>query len=126
MPSDTPVSVSVSPPLPRDGSADAEVGHQRVASAEENVLRLHIAVNHAVAMGVLETVGHFARDPERIGQRELPFALETSPERLSLDVGHGEPEQAVGLTGVVDREDVRVLQPRRRSDLAQEPLAAKL
>jgi hypothetical protein len=63
--------------------------------------------------------------PERVGQGKLTFALELPPERLALDVGHGEPELAVGIAGVVDRQDMRMLQPGRRADLAKEPLAAE-
>jgi hypothetical protein len=46
----------------RERAADAEVGDQRVAVGEQDVLRLHIAVDDAVAVGEIEPVGHLARD----------------------------------------------------------------
>ncbi len=46
-------------------------------------------------------------------------------ETLALDVRHGEPELARGLARVVDRQDVRVLQPGGELDLALEALGAQ-
>ena len=42
---------------------------------------------------------------------ELHFAREPRPERLALYVRHRVVEHALCLTGVVNAEDVRVLQP---------------
>ena len=51
-----------------------------------------------------------------------PVASQPFAERLALDVGHGEPQPAVGqLAGVEHGEDVRVLQPGGDLDLALEP-----
>ena len=45
---------------------------------------------------------------------------------LALDVGHGEPEQAVGAGAAVEHgEDVGMLQPGGEADLALEPLEAE-
>ena len=44
---------------------------------------------------------------------------------LALDEGHGEPELPGGLAGVVDREDVRVLQAGGGLDLALEAVGAE-
>jgi hypothetical protein len=44
---------------------------------------------------------------------------------LALDVRHGEPELAGGVTGVVDREDVGMLEPGGGADLPEEPLRAQ-
>ena len=49
----------------------AEVGHQRVAAAQEDILRLHVAVHDAALVGVRERVRDLARDPEGVLEREL-------------------------------------------------------
>jgi hypothetical protein len=41
---------------------------------QQNVLRLDVAVDHALSVGVVEGVGGLPRDPERVGDRELPLA----------------------------------------------------
>ena len=82
-----------------------------MSAAEENVLRLDVPVNHAVAVGVLERVGGLARDPERVVDRELPLAPEPVAQRLALDERHREPEPAAGLARIQHGEDVGMLQP---------------
>ena len=56
------------------GPGDAEVRHQRAAvPGEQDVLRLHVAVDHAVLVGVLKAARDFARDPKRLlGGRDAP------------------------------------------------------
>jgi hypothetical protein len=66
---------------------DAEVGHQRVAALQENVLRLDIAVDDAVLVGVLERIGGLGRDPDSVAQRELMLTLDAVAVRQS----RGEP-----------------------------------
>ena len=53
------------------------------------------------------------------------LSLEPAPERLTLDIGHREPEKAGGLSRIVNREDVRMLQPGSHLDLAKEPLGTQ-
>jgi hypothetical protein len=89
-------------------------------SAEQDVLGLDVSVDDAVLVRVRQRVGDFGRDSECVGQRELLLALKPAPERLALDERHGEPELPAGIAGVVDRENVRVLQPGAEADLAQE------
>ena len=51
--------------------------------------------------------------------------LQTVAERLSLHVGHGEPELPRRLARVVDGEDVGMLEPRGEPDLPLEALGAE-
>ena len=104
------------------GERDAEVGHQRAAVVQQDVLGLDVAVNHPVPVGVVERVGHLAGDPDGVPDRELPLPLEPVPQRLALDERHHVVEEAVGDPGVEQRKDVRVLQVRGGPDLRQEPL----
>ena len=82
---------------------DAEVGDQGLAVVQQDVLGLDVAVDHAVAVGVVERRGHFGRDPDRVGDRELLLAGEPVAQGLALDVGHDVEEVAVGLARVEQR-----------------------
>ena len=63
-----------------DGERDAEVHHHRAAVVQQNVLGLDVAMDHAVAMRVVERVGHFARDAHRLVDAELRLAVRASRE----------------------------------------------
>jgi hypothetical protein len=82
-------------------------------------------VHDPVLMGVVEPARGLGRDPERVVDRELPLPPEPVAQRLSLDVRHGEPELPAGLAGVMDGQDVRMLQPGGQPDLPLEPLGAQ-
>ena len=46
----------------RHGSSDPEIAHDRVPRLEEDVLRLDIAVNHTVGVGIPQCASHLAGD----------------------------------------------------------------
>ena len=52
-----------------------------------------------------------------------PARTQSLAERLALDVAHDEEDEAARLADAVDRNDVRVREPGRRTRLAQEALA---
>ena len=58
------------------GERDAEVGDQRRAVVQQDVLGLDVAVDHAVAVGVVERAGDFGGDPDGVGDRKLLLARE--------------------------------------------------
>src|SRR5687768_6307679 len=64
-------------------------------------------------------------NPYGRAHRQLPLPPEPIAERLALDERHGKPELAGGLARVVDREDVRMLEPGGEPDLALEAFRAK-
>ncbi len=116
----------------RQGPSDAEIGHHRLAIAEQDVLGLDVAVNYTVAVGIVEGEPYLAGDSLGVLDWELPLPRETLPQRFALDEWHREPEQGravlrtgVGLARVVHRDDMRVLEPRRELDLPEEALGAQ-
>ena len=111
---------------------DPEVRHQRAAvRREQDVLRLHVPVDHPVLVGVVQAARHVARDAERVFPRKRTHPAQPLPQRLALDVRHGEPEDRIAgrgggdLARVVDRDHMRMLQPGGEHDLAEEPVAAE-
>ena len=104
---------------------DPEIGHHAAAvMGEQDVLRLHVPVDDALLVGVLQRPRGLPRDAQRLPAGPSALPLESVPHRLALDVRHGEPETPCRLARVVDRNDVGVLQPGRELDLAKEALGA--
>jgi hypothetical protein len=99
---------------------DAEVGEKDVLTTEQHVLRLDVAVDDRLAVGVRERPADTPEDAYGLGDRKRAGAPEPFPQGFALDVGHREPQHARAGAGVVHREDVRVLEPGRDPDLAHE------
>src|SRR5438132_9408103 len=92
---------------------------------EENVLRLQIAVDDAVRVGILERVGDGDGDANSLIYWKLLVAVESRAERLPLDERHYIEEQPVRLAGVEQRKEVRVLEVGGDADLAQKAFDAE-
>ena len=106
-------------------AGDAEVGHQGVAFAgDQDVLRLDVAVDEPLAVGVVERAARLGRDPDRLGHRQRTLPPEPIAEALAADERHGEPEEPVALARVVHRADVGVLQTGCGLDLPAEAVHA--
>src|SRR5688572_10008928 len=91
---------------------------------QQNVLRLDVPVNDAVAVRILERVSHFAGDPQRVVYRELLLARDPVAERLAFHEWHDVEDGPLDLTGIEERKNVRMLQVRRGLDLGEKPLSA--
>ena len=104
-------------------SGNAEVGDHRVRAREQDILGLDVAMDHTVLVGVVESIGYLAGDPERHTEGKLPLALEAAAKALAFDVRHCEPELPGGsLARVVDGQYVRMLQLGGELDLAAKTL----
>ena len=109
------------------GARDAEVRDQRVALGEQDVLRLHVAMDQPLGVGIVERFPRLPHQAQCFGQGERALAGKPLAQRLTLHVRHDveRPGLAlVGGAGVEQGEDVGVLEPRQDLDLAQEALAS--
>ena len=125
VPTTIPVSVSGSALAACRARAMPKSATTAWPAGQHDVLRLDVAMDDAVLVGVLQGAADFAGDLERGVERELLLPREPLPERLALGERHDVVEQAAGLSRVVQREDVGVLEGRGDLDLAEEPLAAE-
>ena len=103
---------------------DPEVGDERRAIVQEDVLGLDVAMDDAVPVRVVERRADLLCEPHRVVDGKLVLALEAIAERLALDERHHVEQESVGLPRVEQRQDVRMLQRRRRLDLGEEPIGA--
>ena len=76
------------------GERDAEVGDERAAVVEQDVLRLDVAVDDAVPMGVVERARDLGGDPDGLADRQLLLAGHPVAERDALDERHHVEEEA--------------------------------
>jgi len=74
-------------------------------------------MDDALLVRIAERASNCLHYRNHIRNRELTFSLESLAERFPLDVGHSVIEGAPGLTGVVQRKDVRVVEPGGDFDL---------
>lgn len=107
-----------------DGARDAEVREYRVLFVEEDVLGFDVAVDDAVVVCVIERFGELGDDVDDVVDREASFFAKAVAECLAADVGCDEERTSVDLTGVVDGEDVGVLEGGEGGDLAVEAVDA--
>jgi hypothetical protein len=114
------------PALPRraDGQGDAEVSNEGAAVLKEDVRRLDVPVDNALAVGIVQGSGDVDRDPERLFHRKLALPIEPLAQGLPLHVRHHVEEEGVRLSGIEERKHVGMLQVRGRLDLADESLAS--
>src|SRR5205807_1088808 len=89
-----------------DRSRNPEVGHNRFAAGQQDIFGLDIPVYYVVTVGVAQGARHGASNLDCVFQEELLLAHQPLTERLALDVRHDEVEEATGVPGVVERQDV--------------------
>ena len=107
----------------RERLGDAEIGYQRMRFRKQDVCRFDVSVDHPAPMSIVQRIGYLARDSRRVRDRKRTLSGQPVPERFAIDKGHDEVEQPVDLAGVMERQNVRVLQDGSGLDLAQEALA---
>src|SRR2546422_9321775 len=90
--------------------------------SEENVLRLNVPVHDVVTVGVAQRIGHFACDLQRVLERQLPLPIQSTPQRFALYERHHVIEESAGLAGVVQGQDMGMVEAGRDLDLAEKTL----
>ena len=60
---------------------------------QQNVLRLDVSVDDAARVSERQRVGHFARDSQRVGERQWTVTAKPIPQRFAFDVRHDVIEQ---------------------------------
>ena len=98
---------------------DAEITDlHRAVGQEKDICRLDVAVDHALAMRIVERAQDLRHDPHDIGNAEALVRFETRLELAPLDKFHRDIPDAGFVAKIVDRHDVRLVEPARRLRLA--------
>src|SRR5213595_4371362 len=79
-------------------------------------------MHHAVAVGVAQRVGDLPRYSQGFLDRQRTFAIEPVAKRFALHKRHGVVEQAAGLSGVVERQDMGMVEAGRDLYLPEKTL----
>ena len=98
-------------------SRHAEVREKDVAVGDQHVVRLDIAMDDALGMGVCQRVRQLVQDSDDFPDRQATNLPESGSKRLAVDERHDVERHRVRQSRVEERQDVRVLEVPRRSDL---------
>ena len=80
------------------------------ATVEQDVRRLDVAVDEALRMRGVEGVRDLRADRDRPARIQLLLVREQHLQIAAVREAHDEVELSVHLAGVVDRDDVRMLE----------------
>ena len=97
-----------------------------VVLAEQDVGRLDVAVDEAVAVGGVQRAADLRDDVRRALRREASVGAHERPQVRAVDEAHDDEQHAVALARVVHGDDVRVLDRGRGLGLGHEALAKVL
>ena len=89
------------------------------ARGEHQIRRLEVAMDDAGGVRGGQCIGDLGQDTRGVSDRQRT-ARQSSRERLSVVVRHGDERLAAGLAHLVDSRDVRVIERARGPRLAQE------
>ena len=92
----------------------------RSLARDERVARLHVAVDQPARMRRVERLGQLPDELDRPRRLERTLAPQQLREVAAVDVAHGDVQQSVGVTGLVDRDDPGVVDRRGQVRLALE------
>ena len=107
----------------RHRSRDAEIEEDRPLRTEDDVLRLHVPVDDAVAVGMVDGIEQVVRQPDGFGEGEAGHSPKLLPQGRTLHVRHDVVDDPVQLARIQQPGDARVLEPGREPDLPEEAIA---
>jgi hypothetical protein len=126
------VAVAADLGLLRDPPRNAEVGEVDVVGAvgagarvEEHVGRLHVAMHQAARMGRIEGARHLGEDPDRLVRIEAA-PLQSLLQVATFDVAHGDEQEVLSRPGLVDGDDVGMVDRGGELRLAKEAVTERL
>ncbi len=82
---------------------------------DEDVRRLHVTVDEAAAVSCVERIGNLCCDRHRSSRIQHAFTTEQCLQVSPHDEPHRYEQAPVGLTCLVDRDHVGVIEPRREA-----------
>ena len=106
------------------GKGDAEVGHQRLSVLQEDVFRFDVAMHDAACVREVDRTGNRANDRDGLIDLQLLLSSDAVAQRLALNERHHVIEQPIGLAGIVERKDVRMLEACGDANLREKPIGA--
>ena len=104
-------------PLPRRWFA--------VLRLQQNVVWLDVTMNDPASVRETQRPRYRLRDLDGLLHRELLLATQLVAEGLALDVGHDVVQERVGYAGIVERQDVGMLQVGGDFNLLEKPLGSE-
>jgi hypothetical protein len=96
-----------------------------MAGLKEDVLRLDVAVDDVVRVGIGQRVGDFPGQPDRLLDRERLIPRHPLPQRLALDQRHDVEQEPFGVARVMQGENVGMVELGGGADLTQEAITAQ-
>ncbi len=94
------------------------------AHVEQHVGGLHVAMHETARVGGIEGARHLCEEAYRV-RRVQTAALEALSQVTPLDVAHGDEEEVLGRAGLVDRDDVGMVDRRGQLRFAQEAVTKR-
>ena len=111
----------------RSTLGQAEIGKVRVLApsllVEQNVRGLHIPVHEPRCVGRVESICNLDCDCNRACRLERALAAQKLLQVRAIDVTHRDEQPSIRLSRLIDRDDVRVIEARRKARLAQHPIS---
>ena len=95
-----------------------------MAAGEEHVVRLDVAMDDPARMCVRQGVTDVAEDEHYLFRCQRTVARQSLAQREPRFIWHHVVQGAVGLSRIVERDDVRMLQLRHDLDLAEKSIRA--
>ena len=102
-------------------TGQAEIHHQNAAAPiPHNVLRLHVAVDHAHAMSRFQRAADLLNDLDGLFRRKLFSLQNKSTQVFAFDELHGDELHAIGVAQVVDADHILMSNLMRQQQLLLE------